>query len=154
VHRLTGVFAVAIFAGTTLAASAAVQDDVAAATRSALRRDHVTSVRLDYLSVLGDWAYSTWEAGEGGGDSILRRSGSRWRVLDHGHGAMQKSLLVQGFGVPPEVAAALLSGSCPSTRGQRAAVTREWRTLLVQRFDRKGHHTDSTFRCSMRHSDR
>lgn len=146
--RIVG-FIVALAVGSLATpASAGVLDEVTAAAVADLRTVlSVTGVHVYYASTAGSWGFATWTAGEGGGDSIMRRAGKGWKVLQRGHGAMTESLLTEGFRVPPTVAAALMSGRCPKVpRGHTSA---HMTSLFVRRVGEGGKPTESVARCAL-----
>jgi hypothetical protein len=131
------------------AALAAVQDGAIDATIGALH-DRLgvpaSSVRVSYVSIVGQWSFTSWSAGEGGGDSIIRRVHGTWNVLGQGQGEMNQVVLVH-FGVPPEIADALRHGSCPKLLRVRRGSDNAPRSVFVRRLDRHGRHVDTTIHC-------
>src|SRR3990167_10278663 len=67
---------------------------------------------LDRVRVIGSWAWVSWSGGEAGGNSLLKLSGSSWKHITGGGGAMnaenamqvglskaQAEMLVPSFGL-------------------------------------------------------
>ncbi|MBV9409603.1 MAG: hypothetical protein JO164_12320, partial [Candidatus Eremiobacteraeota bacterium] len=143
------LLALLTFAQPTIA-EATVQDDVVNITISALQASYgITGVQVNYVSVIGQWGFTSWTAGQGGGDTLMENINGTWNVLSQGHGQMNSVILV-AFGVPQATANALLVGSCP--RGLRktlgASKPPSGASVFVRRTDRSGRRTDSTVRCT------
>jgi hypothetical protein len=127
---LTLIAALALTAFAPVSVWATVQDDVSDATIAALQHDQGmprSAVHVIYASVVGSWGFTTFLAGEGGGDTIMRRRNGAWHVLEQGHGQMNHGILVS-FGVPVQIADALLNGTCPPSalRGSATPYTHVW----------------------------
>jgi hypothetical protein len=131
-------------------ASATALDDVAVTSIRTLRKnlcsDRACRVHLSYASTFDGWGFTTWSAGEGGGDMIMHQVRGTWRVLDYGHGQMDNVILV-AHGVPPNVATALLAGSCPRRSRAPQSVRRNTTTVFARRVDAHGKHVDTATRC-------
>jgi hypothetical protein len=126
-------------------ASATVQDDVTSITKSALQATlGLTNVQVNYVSVIGQWGFTSWTVGEGGGDTIMEQINGTWNVLAMGHGQMNATLLTQGVGVPQDIAVALMYGSCPPLKRH---VNRQPLSMSVRRIDKHGKRIDSIIRC-------
>jgi hypothetical protein len=128
VFALIAVVALTAFAPVSVCAK--VQDDVSEATIVALQHEQGiprSAVHVMYASVVGSWGFTTFQAGEGGGDTIMRRWNGAWHVLGQGHGQMNHVILAS-FGVPARIADALLNGTCPPSRlrGSAATYTHVW----------------------------
>jgi hypothetical protein len=128
--------------------SATALDDVAVTSIRTLRKNLCSTCRvhLFYASTFGGWGFTTWSAGESGGDMIMHHVRGTWHVLDYGHGHMDDVILVH-YGVPQNVAIALLSGSC--SRGSRAPQSVSSKTTMVfsRRIDTHGKPLDTATRC-------
>jgi hypothetical protein len=156
--RAIGVFAVicaftAVFssASASASASASVQDDVTEVTISALHKTQGmprSVVHVYYASVVGRWGFTSFTAGEGGGDTIMHQVNGAWKVLGQGHGQMDHVILV-AFGVPPEIADALLQGTCPKARRAALGAGVTSTSVAVRRTAIVGHgrNHDTTIRC-------
>jgi hypothetical protein len=149
--RLGALGAICAVAAVFAPATASVQDDVAETTISALHKTQGmprSVVHVYYAAVVGRWGFTSFTAGEGGGDTIMRHVNGSWKVLGQGHGEMNHVILV-AFGVPPEIADALLQGRCPKAR--RALVGTGVRSTSVEmrRSAIVGHgaNHDTTLRC-------
>ena len=102
----TLIAVLALTAVPSVSLCATVQDDVREATIAALRHDQGmprSVVHVMYASVVGSWGFTTFQAGEGGGDTIMQRRNGALHVLAQGHGWMNHVILV-AFGVPPRIA--------------------------------------------------
>ncbi|MDB5028112.1 MAG: hypothetical protein JWO66_1801 [Candidatus Eremiobacteraeota bacterium] len=129
-------------------AAATTLDDVAVTSIKTLRKNLCSACRvhLFYASTFDGWGFTTWSAGESGGDMIMHQVRGTWRVIDYGHGHMDDVILVH-YGVPPNVATALLSGSCPRRSRAPQSVRRNTTTVFARRVDAQGKHVDTAARC-------
>lgn len=86
-------------------AQTSTQDQIAAVVRQHLTRNGGTAQpNVRRVRVAGDFALATWTRGEAGGQALLRRDQSGWRVLQSGGGAMDVGTL-RGLGVPTDAIA-------------------------------------------------
>ena len=69
------------------------------------------------VTVVDRYAIVDWSAGEGGGQSLLRRDGKRWRRIGHGGGVMGLGI-VEAFGVPHSIAVKLVAHNAASNTAE------------------------------------
>jgi hypothetical protein len=143
---LGALAAICTLAAVFAPATASVQDDVTEITISALHKTQGmprSVVHVYYAAVVGRWGFTSFTAGEGGGDTIVHRVNGAWKVLGQGHGQMDHVILV-AFGVPPEIADALLQGACPKSRRVALRSGVQYTSLAVRRTDLRRRSGDTT----------
>jgi hypothetical protein len=152
--QLGALAAICAVAAVFAPATASVQDDVTETTISALHKTQGmprSVVHVYYAAVVGRWGFTSFTAGEGGGDTIMHQVNGSWKVLGQGHGEMDHAVLV-GFGVPPEVADALLRGACPKASRVPLGAGVRLTSVAVRRSAIAGHarNHDTMIRCPAR----
>ena len=68
--------------------------------------------KVAQISIVGTYAMTTFTWGEGGGTVVLSQINGVWRVLGSGGGFADADVL-QGFGIPADVAAQLIANLAP-----------------------------------------
>jgi hypothetical protein len=108
--RNVAILAVAL---TTLAVCAATlsvdQQQVIQATIAAGRvrfPNSTVPVRVIQIAIVNNYALTTWDFGEGGGQAVLQKKSGSWLVLQF-HGSKMDEPILVAFGVPSATAKTL-----------------------------------------------
>ncbi len=144
------IVALSMFAAVVSPATAAVQDDVRAATIDALQARIAApraTIHVNYVVVAGRWGFTSWKVvGTEGGDTVLQQTDGVWHVYGEASNHLTLRQLAR-FGVPPALATALLAGVCPiPARSEAAGYVVD--SVAVRRFDGNGKQIDKKIVCT------
>ncbi len=93
----------------SVAALTADQQEVIKATVAAGRVRNPNStvpVRVIQIAIVNNYALTTWDFGEGGGQAVLQKKNGSWLVLQF-HGSKMDEPILVAFGVPSATAKTL-----------------------------------------------
>ena len=90
------------------APNASINPQIEKAVRSYhLLPGYTSKLKVTRVLVSGPYALASWLEGDGGGQAVLKKSGSTWKVLTRGGGQIDAATMVS-VGVPKSYADALV----------------------------------------------